>query len=386
MKNLIRQLPFILLIFVSFNVLAQESYSISGTVIDEKREPMPGVTIFISGSQQITATDKDGRFTFSGMKAGNYSLSVKMLGYSAPSQTVVIHDKSVDISFALEVKSIVLNEVKIGANKNRERYYAIFKDQFLGTSDNARNCVILNPEIINFNGQKIAGDNIILKAGADDFLIIENEQLGYRIKYLLKTFEYNSVKQLTYYDGDNSFEELEGTDKQKKTWAQNRLTAYNGSMMHFLRSVFANTVADEGFIASKMYKSSNLYDQKVYTDPNPVKFDDAVTVIDSSFISLKIKALNIIYNPKKAARLKDDEIKEQQKPTDTQAEASTNETDFVTLNQSKKDSQLRLYLKEAIIDARGSVPAGTFLIRGEWATKRIGDQLPFEYAPPKPID
>ncbi|MDB5158605.1 MAG: hypothetical protein JWR50_3312 [Mucilaginibacter sp.] len=396
MKHLACRLLFILFVFVGANALAQDAYTVSGTITDENNKPVKGATVFISGTQKITSTNTDGQFTFGGMAAGNYVLSTKMLGYGISSQDVTVHDKSVNITVALKVKPIVLNEVKIGSDKNWAKHYALFKDQFLGTSANAKNCVILNPEIINFSTRN-ASDNkffkidggILLKADADDFLIIENHQLGYRIKYLLKTFEHNTTTLHTFYDGDYSFEELDGTDDQKKVWSQNRVIAYKGSLMHFLRSVYANTVLDEGFIARQMFKSLNTFDPKVYMYPTPVKFDTLVTPLNNSFISLKFKALNIDYDPKNAARLKQGQLTQQEKQEESNSKLfgkSNNPDNASVVITTDKSSQLLLYLKEAAIDARGSVFTGyirTFLIRGDWANKRIGDQLPFEYQPPK---
>ncbi|MET4084139.1 hypothetical protein ABIB40_004113 [Pedobacter sp. UYP30] len=384
MKHLTRLL-FILTVFISANALAQEAYTISGIVINKKQEPIKNATVFISGSKKITATDANGRFTFDGMTAGNYQISTKMLGYDAPAQAITIHDRSVSITISLSAKSITLNEVNIGTDKNRERFYNMFKTQFLGGSKDAKNCTILNPETIDFSSKGVGPDDILLKANASDLLIIKNEQLGYKIKYLLRSFEYNSKTHITFYDGDTNFEEMAGTDEQKKVWATNRLAAYNGSLMHFLRSVYSNTVLNEGFIANQMVKSRNSFDPKIYMIPTPVKFDTLVTKIDTSFISFKFTALNIVYNPKEVVRLKDKELKIQKQTNHTTAEKPSGKDALVNITEIKKSSQLFLYLKEAVIDARGSVSTGykTFLIRGNWANKRIGEQLPFEYLPPK---
>ncbi|MFD2145030.1 hypothetical protein [Mucilaginibacter antarcticus] len=95
--------------------------------------------------------------------------------------------------------------------------------------------------------------NDILIADADDFLVIENKPLGYRIRYMLKNFGYNKTTDIVLYEGETSFEQLPGTDKMKKEWASNRLKTYKGSVMHFLRSVYRNRVSQEGFIVNKLY-------------------------------------------------------------------------------------------------------------------------------------
>ncbi|NNU33189.1 hypothetical protein HK413_01560 [Mucilaginibacter sp. S1162] len=139
-----------------------------------------------------------------------------------------MQNTALNIRMRLEPKAITLNEVKIGRKSARNKNFNLFKENFLGTSANARQCEIINPEIINFSTQKG-----LLLADADDFLIIKNNRLGYRIHYLLKDFSYNSNDKLTLYHGDFSFEELEGTDADKSKWAKNRAETYQGFVYAF---------------------------------------------------------------------------------------------------------------------------------------------------------
>lgn len=378
MKSRAYLLFFNLVVFISTNLLAQETYTISGIVTDEQHKPIQNATVFISGSQKITETDETGRFSFIGITAGNYLISTKMLGFTTPSQAVTIHEKSINIAIILKEHSIALNEVNIITDDDRKWYYSIFKEQFLGKSADQKKCVILNPEILNFRGKKINPPyDLILNVSADELLIIENKLLGYRIKYLLRAFEYNAKTRITSYDGDSSFEEIEGTPEQKNVWAKNRLTAYQGSLMHFLRSVYNSTVLQEGFIANQLIKSSNILDGRIYMNPNPAKFSSLVNRVDSSFVSYKFNGLNIVYRPKKASlELSKGESK-------VIIDIYPDERNLLPIDATGKSSQLLLHLKEAVIDARGSVYSGyqTFLIRGLWSEKRLGDQLPFEYLP-----
>lgn len=351
--------------------------------MDDDNKPLQGATVFISGAQKITATDATGHFSFAEMQAGNYIISTKMLGYNSPSLAMTLHDKSVSVLIKLQIKSITLDEVNITTDKNRARYLSIFKAQFLGKSADKK-CFIVNPEVISLNGKETNPNNLTLKAEADELIIIENNLLGYRIKYLLRSFEYSTKSRITSFDGDSSFEEMEGTTEQQKIWEQNRLNAYLGSSMHFLRSVYANTLLEEGFVANQMVKSSNIFDPKAYMIPTPVKLSKFVSKLDSSFVSYKFNALNISYNPDKAIRLKKQLPETAEIDLKILNDKMPNEIGFPAVDASGKNSQLLLYLKEALIDERGSVYTGykTFLIRGYWSEKRLADQLPFEYLPP----
>ncbi|WP_214072539.1 carboxypeptidase-like regulatory domain-containing protein [Mucilaginibacter sp. dw_454] len=363
MKPTLRNLIFCLLLLICSRVSAQKNvYIISGKVTGENNLPVNHATVFINGSQMIATTNAEGKFEIALTDPGSYQVSVKVMGYAPYSQDVRVKDKSVVANIELTVKSIMLQPVDVGAKTSWAKNYAIFKSQFLGTSDNAKNCEILNPEVLNFKTNKN-----LLSAEADDFLIIENKSLGYRIKYALKAFTHNTTELVTSYDGDTNFEELQGTDEQKKEWSKKRLEAYKGSMMHFMRSVFNNKTASEGFVAYKSIKA-NLGFMRI--DTIPVKFETLVTALDTSFISLKFVGLHIIYDPENAVAI-------------SKGQAKLTPTPIVGHNVTKNISELFLYLKEAIVDGQGGVFSGyrTFLIRGDWTNKRIGDELPFEYEP-----
>ncbi|NNU33183.1 carboxypeptidase-like regulatory domain-containing protein [Mucilaginibacter sp. S1162] len=303
MRSAVRLLFVALLSALATGVFAQAQYDVYGTVINEKGEPVKGATVFISGSEKIMPTTDDGHFRFARITPGTFKLSVQMLGYAPFVREIIIKNASLSAELRLQPKAINLNEVVIGSQRARANNYEIFKQQFLGWSRNGNQCVILNPKVLNFTTKK----NLLL-ANADEFLVIENKRLGYRIRYLLQDFGYNSRNRTTLYHGEFSFEELTGTEEQKKEWAKNRAETYKGSLKHFLRSVYANNVLENGFVTKWVYgyglfnKLESLQDSdKLKVISTPVKFDTLITAIDSNFISLKFKQLYITYNPKQAA-------------------------------------------------------------------------------------
>lgn len=128
----------------------------------------------------------------------------------------------------------MLQEVSIRPNPNRQRNYADFKRLFLGTSDNAALCKILNPDVVDVDFDT---KMMILSATSnDDFIEVENKALGYLIKYKLSKFSYDA-KGFFYYEGISVFEEMKGSKSQLRKWTKQRQSAYLGSSMHFLRSV-----------------------------------------------------------------------------------------------------------------------------------------------------
>jgi hypothetical protein len=359
---------FLLMCIIAIDVTAQNKYNITGIINDEKGQAVKSATVFISGSEKVTISDENGHFSIKNLPPGNYQLSVSMLGYALLTKPVMLQNKQVDITLTLQTKSIILNTVKIGGvNKAWDRNYYVFKEQFLGKTQNGLQCEILNPQVLSFGTNKDT-----LTAEAEDFLIIENKRLGYRIRYRLKYFSYNTKTQNLGYDGESSFEHLDAKAYPKNQWLDNRLETYNGSMMHFLRSAYNNTALKQGFLTYRVLKETRKFamNASTYTevgiDKRPIKFDTVVNIIDDSFISLAATHLYVIYNPSATAKIK--------------TSLDVPKPDLITLDRG---STLKFYLNKAIIDSRGSyADYRTFLIKGEWSKLRIGDQLPFEYLPP----
>lgn len=163
----------------------------------------------------------------------------------------------------------------------------------MGESENAKTCKILNPEVIDFSTEKT-----LLKATTDKFLIIENVSLGYRVKYLLRNFQYNKELETTIYDGECIFEDMGGTPEQKVKWILNRRKTYEGSLMHYLRAVHQGKSRDEGFLT---YAITSL-NFPLVIDPNPIVMEQIIQHTDNNFYTFKYKKrLYTLYDKKKAS-------------------------------------------------------------------------------------
>jgi hypothetical protein len=145
-------------------------YTISGVVKDRQGVAIPGANVLLSGYQIGAVADSAGRFVLKDLALGNYNLLVEMIGYLPLSQNVIITHKSKQVQLVLEENVKQLAEVVVRPDPFRSEYLATFKKNFIGTSKNAKKCVILNPEVIRFDYDK---DLRILKASSDELLIIE---------------------------------------------------------------------------------------------------------------------------------------------------------------------------------------------------------------------
>ena len=196
------------ILFLTLDVSAQGSLSITGTVKDIKGEPLPGAGIYLSGYKIATVSDNTGKFALPGLKPGSYDVLVQMIGFLPYTKNVILSDKSISIEIVVKESVTQLKEVVINIDPNRQFYINRFKDQFIGKTPNSEKCKILNPEVLITEYDK---ERRILRVTADEFLIVENQALGYRIKYLLKYFESNFESNIIFFSVLQHFDELKGS-------------------------------------------------------------------------------------------------------------------------------------------------------------------------------
>ncbi|HKG04807.1 MAG TPA: carboxypeptidase-like regulatory domain-containing protein [Pedobacter sp.] len=240
----------------------QDSYGISGVVKDKKGETLPGANVLLSGYQKGAVADNDGKFVITALRPGNYDVLVQMMGYLPASINVIVDDKSVVVDIVMTENARLLKEVVIRPDANRERYLKAFKESFVGTSPNAQKTKILNPNVIRFEYDSEA---LTLQATADEFIILENKELGYKIKYLLKYFEKDDRLNLIRYFGYPYFEDLASSKSKARQYKERRDLAYMGSAQHFFTSLFDNSAKSSGFMIYKMEAK-----------PNPQKLPDSI--------------------------------------------------------------------------------------------------------------
>lgn len=246
---------FVLIVLTVANLYshAQQTFNLSGQVSELNGSPLPGVSIYVSGSKNATVTNNNGQFLLR-LNAGEYDLIIKSIGYKTLTKKVFVKDVDLIVNVKLQEKSIALADVTIKANPYRNKDLERFISLFIGTSPNAKFCKIKNPAVLDFvRNQK---DNN-LKVYASDFLIIENDALGYKLNYLLESFEFEEGAGKVSYKGSVYFEDLKGSDKARQRWAQNRRSAYQGSPMHFFSALYKKNIDSEGFLILKLVNQTN---------------------------------------------------------------------------------------------------------------------------------
>ncbi len=255
----------ITLLFIMLGAAAQTpGLILKGKVTDkESGQPLAGISVYINNSTFSTQTDGNGWFELNNIPFTRVELRFSAINYQMEALQLGEQDFSRDIHIHLLKNTTTLSEVVITApldNNSWELYGSTFKTDFLSYSSFSALCDILNPRVLRFRNIK---NTNTLKALAREPLLIRNKALGYEITYWLEEYEHRFGPELVLFKGFTRFTEMKGNTKQQKQWKENRKTAYNGSLGHFLKAVYDNKTTDEGFIVNLLktinYKDLNLY-------------------------------------------------------------------------------------------------------------------------------
>jgi hypothetical protein len=280
MKNFI--LAALLSVPALAGVAQQKTFLIMGKVIDSASGlPLNGASAYCQNTTYGTTSNTEGGFALR-LPVGGYDLVVSYTGYDKKSirisntqllnDTLVITLPQIDKTLA-EVAIVATNEVEDGL----VRFGKFFSDNFIGTTPNASQCTIDNPQALHFFYTKNKKRHRLKVTSTED-LLVRNSALGYIIRYQLDSFSYDYNSNISQYTGYPFFIEIDTTPEVKEQWIKSRARTYLGSRMHFMKSLFDSSVTREGFIVEKMDPSGSkgteipdLYDSSLYSlDSNVV--------------------------------------------------------------------------------------------------------------------
>ena len=235
---------FLLVFFI--NATAQSK--LSGKVIDsETNKPLEGISIFLSNTTSGTLTNIKGEFQLDHLKPGKYDLVATSLNYEDNIISIQVGQVNEPLNIAMKPSANLLKEVVVESYDENgwERWGDSFKSYFIGSPVLAINCLFKNPEVLKF---KFGANSNKLRAFTNEKLIFENNELGYRIIYLLSKFEIDFNNNTFSFKGYPFFEEMMSKKpKQIAEWNKARAQIYNGSIRQFMRSLYTNSFIKDGF-------------------------------------------------------------------------------------------------------------------------------------------
>lgn len=371
----VRLVLFLLCFSFIQDILSQQFY-IKGRVTDvESQLPLKGASVYINNSTKGTVTDDQGNFELGPFEQGRYEVVASYVGYDPLLYTAEVKASGLRISFKLGKKETIMREVLVLSSETRKRYLDIFKKYVLGVSVAAERCQVQNIEEIQF----ASGENKdAIIAYTEKELVIDNPELGYTLHFDLLEFNYNKATTGSYFFGYTRFVDWGNNEQTKKKWLRKRRQTYEGSTVHFFRSLVKKQLAKEGFTA---YQLNNLQKAKKDTvfikatsQKNNPGMQMARPAIEDSMMRLFPDSVYRIYE----LLLNDGWRIVYGKNTDLKMEI----TKKMLLMQPTNSTISGLRLREApvLISERGILltPIRVFY-DGIWSYERLANMLPEDY-------
>ena len=257
------KLPAILLVLLFHFSSSAQSY-IKGIVVNESTgAPVAGSSVFISNSSIGTVTDSKGEFSIVNVPAGKHELIISCIGYETNVFAFADKDLPLQLRVKMSIKIQQLENVVVEPylEEGWDKWGKTFTENFIGMNENAKHCRIKNTNKIRFRYYKKSNRVI---AYCDEPVLIDNNALGYTIKYQLEEFEVNFRAGTTFYLGYPLFQDKTKEGKEPKNkWAKNREEAFKGSVVHFMQALYANKLAEEQFEVRRMFRSPNYEKERV---------------------------------------------------------------------------------------------------------------------------
>lgn len=406
----------ILLITSNLSLFAQNNppgqYQVTGKIINHTdKKPVAGASVFLGNATIGNETDNDGAFTLQNVKPGKYMLVVSIVGFDILSEPLTVTNINVSLpDIEISPSVITLGEVKIKANAGKDAYsdwaHETFLKEFLGTSDYAKDCKILNPEVLNVAYDQSTNT---ITASSSDFLLIENDALGYNIKYRLTKFEMRSNSQEDkdiHYEGSVFFKEMKGSPGQEKRWKQNRQELYGNSSTHFLRAILNDQLDEEGFrvlrvatIAnpnrspeSLIQANINRLKNKQPAIPDSLRYWKKVMKLPVTIQMLMPTPLtkaDLVSNADQPGVFKfgdnNDELivmyNKERRFTNAKQLADLNNLNYIVNKAGNKEYTLLNFTEPyTLFDNNGGIfNPNSLVFKGAWIANRVGDLLPIDY-------
>lgn len=240
---------FYILIFCFLSVFTN-AQTIKGVVISaDTGKPIEAASVFLDNTTIATETDAQGYFQINIPANNKNQLVVSAFGYeyflvSNPGSTT-------DLKIRLKHEETVLDELVIDKNVfTRKEMLKAFKHFFIGNTKNAKRTKIVNENDLYFYFDTKTNQ---LSAHSDKPIVINNENLGYTIKFHLESFQvqfkFQTLDPKSYmnsnYFGYSLFSENE---KSNKKIAANRNETYNNSSAAFFSDLTTSNLENSDYL------------------------------------------------------------------------------------------------------------------------------------------
>lgn len=157
---------------------------IEGVVVDTgTKSPLYGVTITIKELKKVTVSDLDGKFNFTNVNAGSYTLLVNYLGYKNKQITVTLTDDQIEnTTIVLEEEVNNLSEVVVKAKRAMAKENEVLRERrkSLSVSDGISNelitktaSVVATQAMQKVSGVSVKDGNINIRGMGERNIVVE---------------------------------------------------------------------------------------------------------------------------------------------------------------------------------------------------------------------
>jgi|GEM_PF-939070 len=222
--------------------------TVQGTVTEAGQDrPVAGASVFVNSTTYGTACDAAGHFVLTQHPPFPFELTITAVGFESRVIQVTQAMAATSVAVYLTPKAIAIADIDIRPplKDGWALYGKTFLEEFIGYSGFSKQCQLENKEALAFYYDD---RERVLRVNATEPLRIRNLATGYLITYWLEDFSLDNKSRQLFFKGYSQFEPLRTRKRKKEAqWHANRLSAYRGSLCHFMRSVYRGRVAEEQF-------------------------------------------------------------------------------------------------------------------------------------------
>ena len=249
MKNL-RKCILMIASCLFFVAILEAQQIVTGQITDATDgTPIQGCHVFIANTTVGKTSDANGNYSITVKGNGSFEIVVSHVGFEPYVHKIDTPQSFHQHDVALKIR--VLQEVVITARKSySQRDIDLFWSKVLGEKPSKNGIEVLNPEKVYY----FLNSDKVLKASCQEPIEIINHQMGYRISYVLHSFEHDYQNGASTFFGTPHFEELISQDTQQNNrWEKKRQEVYDVSITRFLRSLYKEKIEEDGFLISNAY-------------------------------------------------------------------------------------------------------------------------------------
>jgi CarboxypepD_reg-like domain len=251
MKIAIQLLAFLL--FPELVFAQNTNWEVKGKISDSSNSAVSLASVYVNNSSIGTNSDQNGSFTLIiPERFQKIELVVSRKGYETLHEVFEASEENIlnlTLQQNIKSKTTTTNPKDIENSK----IWKAFSRELLGDSEFAKDCKILNPEVVSlaYNESK----KII--ASTYEPLIIQNDAFGLKIKLEIENFDSNNLT--TAFTGFKYFEKLTPVSvNEQKQWNKHKNKAYKESLQNFLIALKNNKLRENGFEIFKVLKTADV--------------------------------------------------------------------------------------------------------------------------------